>query len=493
MDYKVDKARKLGRYSEPMLSTSTSFTMNTLQSVIDHLNDWVWGPPLLILLIVVGTYLTIRTKAIQFRYLWYAHKLAFTRQDNSAQGDISHFRALMTALAGTIGIGSITGVATAIAMGGMGSLFWMWVAAFVGMATKYGEAILAVKYRVADESGEMCGGPMYYLAHGMKAKWLGAFFALFGAITALGTGNMVQANSVVLALEDLFHLSPIWSGLGLMILVALALIRGIKSISKVASFLVPAMAIFYIVSGLVILLLKIELIPAAFRMIVENAFSRQAAFGGFTGATVMMAIQLGFSRSIFSSEAGLGSSPIAAAAAKTDTPGRQALVSMCSVFITVGIVCTITGLVIAVSGAFGEIGPDGKGLNGSALALRAFDLVIPYGALIVTIALIPFAYSTILSWAYYGEKCIEYLFGLRAVKPYRALFILLVIPGSILSLHLIWGFANVMNGLMAFPNLIGLFALAGIISKETHLFEKLLQKEKRALKKVKSGCKSSCK
>jgi AGCS family alanine or glycine:cation symporter len=452
--------------------------MLTLQYIIDTLNDWIWGPPLLILLVVVGLYLTIRTRALQFRYLWYAHKLAFTRHDDSAQGDISHFQALMTALAATIGIGSITGVATAIAIGGMGSLFWMWCAALFGMATKYGEAILAIKYRVSDESGEMCGGPMYYLEKGMKAKWLGALFAFFAAITALGTGNMVQANSVVLAVQDLFQIPPIWTGFALMIIVGVALIGGIKSIGKVASVLVPAMAVFYILGALIILLIKVQAIPAAFMMIFKSAFSGQAAVGGFTGATIMAAIQLGVSRGVFSSEAGLGSSPIAAAAAKTDTPGRQALVSMCSVFITTGIVCTLSGLVIAVSGVFGEVGPDGKLLNGSALALRAFDQIIPYGGLIVTIALVPFAYSTILGWAYYGEKCVEYLFGIRATKVYRVIFTLLVIPGSLLSLKLVWGFANMMNGLMAFPNLIGLFVLAGIISKETRFFERLLKKEK---------------
>lgn len=453
--------------------------MLELQHIVNVLNDWIWGAPLLILLVLVGVYLTIRTRALQFRYLIYAHKLAFSRHDDKAEGDISHFQALMTALAATIGIGSITGVATAIAIGGLGALFWMWIAALFGMATKYGEAILAIKYRIADESGEMCGGPMYYLEKGMKAKWLGVAFAFLAAVTALGTGNMVQANSVALAVQDLFHVPPLWSGLVLMVLVGIALIGGIKSIGKVAGILVPAMATFYILGGVIIIILKITAVPAAFALIFKSAFSGQSAVGGFAGATIMTAIQLGVSRGVFSSEAGLGSSPIAAAAAKTDTPGRQALVSMCSVFITTGIVCTITGLVIVLSGVFGEIGADGKLLDGSALALRAFDKIIPYGGLIVTIALIPFAYSTILGWAYYGEKCVEYLFGIRATKAYLIIFTLLVVPGSILSLQLVWGFANMMNGLMAFPNLIGLFVLAGVISKETRFFERLLKKEKQ--------------
>ncbi len=465
--------------------------MNSIEQIVDRLNNIIWGPPLLILLILVGIYLTIRTKGLQFRYLFYAHKLAFSRHDDEAQGDISHFQALMTSLAATIGIGSITGVATAIALGGMGALVWMWGAALFGMATKYGEAILAIKYRVIDEGGEMCGGPMYYIEKGMKWKWLATIFAVLGAITAIGTGNMVQANSVALAIADLLHIDPVWSGIALVVVVGVALIGGIKSIGKVAGVLVPTMAVFYIIGGLVIIALKIEAVPAAFGLIFRSAFSGQAAVGGFAGASVMMAIQLGVSRGVFSSEAGLGSSPIAAAAAKTDTPGRQALVSMCSVFITTGIVCTITGLVIAVSGVLGEVGTDGKLLDGSAMALHAFDNIIPYGGLIVTIALIPFAYSTILGWAYYGEKCVEYLFGYKATKSYRVIYTFLVFPGAILGLRLIWGFANMMNGLMAFPNLIALFALAGIISKETHFFRHLLKKEKLERKRARRRTKKS--
>ncbi len=454
--------------------------MSNVQSWIDQLNEWIWGPPLLILLVFVGVYLTIRTRALQFRYLYYAHKLAFSRHDDGAQGDISHFQALMTALAATIGIGSIAGVATAIAAGGLGALFWMWIAAIVGMATKYGEAILAIKYRVKDKKGEMCGGPMYYIERGMKTKWLAVTFAILGAVTALGIGNLVQSNSVSQAMSDILNVKPVWSGLLLMLFTGIALLGGIKSIGKVSSILVPAMAIFYIVGGLVIICMRIEMVPDAFAQIFRAAFTGQAAVGGFAGAGVMLAIQMGISRGVFSSEAGLGSSPIAAAAAKTDTPGRQALVSMCSVFITTGIVCTITGLVIAVSGVLGTIGPDGTVVDGSAMALKAFDAIIPYGGLIVTIALIPFAYSTILGWAYYGEKCMEYLFGEKMTKFYRIIFTLVVFPGAILSLQFVWGIANVMNGLMAFPNLIGLFCLAGVIARETKTFEQILRDEKKA-------------
>lgn len=452
--------------------------MKDFSAYLDTINAYVWGAPLLILLVVVGLYLTISLRGIQIRHLWYAHKLAFMKNEQSSKGDISHFQSLMTALAATIGIGSIAGVATAISTGGLGSLFWMWVAAFFGMATKYAEAILAVKYRISDEKGEMSGGPMYYLEKGLGSKSLAILFAILGAITALGTGNMVQANSVASAAQELFSLSPTYVGIFLFVITGVPLIWGIKTISKIASFLVPSMAIFYIFGGLAIIYLKIDQVPAALSLIIKSAFNGHAATGGFIGASVMYAIQMGVSRGIFSSEAGLGSSPIAAAAAKTDSPAKGALVSMCSVFITTGIVCTITGLVIAITGVLGEVGPSGQVLDGSALALRAFDKVLPGGGMIVTIALIPFAYSTILGWAYYGEKCVEYLFGLKAIPFYRALYAILVIPGAILNLKIVWGFANIMNGLMAFPNLIGLFLLAPVVAAETKLFEKMLKKEK---------------
>lgn len=454
--------------------------MQKLIEFLTQVNQIVWGPPLLIFLFFVGLYLSIRTRFVQVRYLWYAHKLAFTRHDDSAEGDISHFQSLMTALAATIGIGSIAGVATAIIAGGLGALFWMWVAAFFGMATKYAEGILAVKYRTVDAKGEMCGGPMYYLKKGLNSRFLSVVFAILGAITALGTGNMVQSNSVAVAAHELFGVPHLWCGIVLFLLTGVPLIWGIQSISRIVSFIVPAMAVFYIVGGMIIVSMRFEAIPHAFYLIFKSAFSGQAAVGGFLGATVMNALRMGFSRGIFSSEAGLGSSPIAAAAAKTDSPGRQALVSMSSVFITTGIVCTITGLVIATTGVMGEIGPNGQVINGSALALRAFDRVIPGGGLIVTIALIPFAYSTILGWAYYGEKCMEFLCGLRSIWYYRVLFALLVIPGAVLNLELVWKIADIMNGLMAFPNLVGLFFLAKVVGSETKLFDSMHREERAA-------------
>ncbi|MGD2169709.1 MAG: sodium:alanine symporter family protein [Chlamydiota bacterium] len=449
-----------------------------MEQILSKIENWVWGAPLLLLLTAVGIYLTIVTRGVQFRYLFYSLKLAFTRHDDSAQGDISHFQALMTALAATIGIGSITGVATAVAAGGIGALFWIWVSALLGMATKYAEAILAVKYRTVDEKGEMCGGPMYYLERGLKSKFLAVFFAFVGAITAIGTGNMVQANSVSTALSDFLHINPWISGIVLAIITGIALFGGIKSIGKVASFLVPVMAVFYIGGSLTVVLMKASYIPDAFVRIIKSAFTGQAAFGGFLGSSVMMAIQFGVSRGVFSSEAGLGSAPIAAAAAKTDVPGRQALVSMSGVFITSFIVVTLTGLAIAVTGSLGKVGPDGLPLQGSTLALSAFNSVLPGAGIMVTVSLIMFAYSTILGWAYYGEKCVEYLLGVKAVPVYRTIYTLTLIVGAVLSIKVVWSFANVMNGLMAFPNLIGLFGLAAIVRSETKAFDQLVKEEK---------------
>lgn len=443
------------------------------------IENWIWGAPLLVLLTTVGLYLTFALRGIQFRYLIYSLRLAFTRQDDKSAGDISQFQALMTALAGMIGIGSITGVATAIALGGLGAVFWMWVASLLGMATKYAEAILAVKYRTLDANGEMCGGPMYYLERGLKSKNLALFFSLVGAITAFGTGNMVQANSIAEAMKELFHIDPLWVGIGLAVMTGLALLGGIKSIGKLSSWLVPAMAIFYIGGGLIVIACRIEALPHAFAEIFRQAFTAQAAFGGFAGSTILMAVQFGVSRSVFSTEAGLGSAPIAAAAAKTDVPGRQALISMSGVFITSMIVCSITALAIATSGLFGSLDANGEPLSGSSMALLAFENVIPYGGFVVAISLILFGYSTILGWAYYGEKCMEYIFGLPIVRWYRILFILFLVPGSILSLQTVWSFANIMNGLMAFPNLVALFGLSSIVIAETRSFEQLLKFERK--------------
>ncbi len=433
--------------------------------MIETITGWLWGAPLLLLLIATGVFLTIRLKGVQFRYFAYAHKLAFTRHDDQAKGDISHFQALMTALSGSIGIGSITGVATAISLGGLGALVWMWGAALFGMATKYTECVLAIKYRTQDANKEMCGGPMFYLEKALKSRYLAIAFAALAMITAIGTGNMVQSNSVADALSSIAGWHPLLSGVVLAILTGLALFGGIKSIGRVASILVPVMGAFYISCGIIIMILFWDRIPDAFGQIFQSAFSGQAAIGGFAGSTVMLAIQMGVARGVFSSEAGLGISSIAAAAAKTKTPSHQALIAMIGVFITTGIVCTITGLTIALTGVLGTT------TGGSQLALAAFNAAIPKGALIVTISLVPFAYSTILGWAYYGEKCTEYLFGLRAVKPYRIIYTCLVIPGAILSLNVVWGIADICNGLMAIPNLIGLICLSGVAARELKAFK----------------------
>ena len=453
--------------------------MQNYLKIINAINDFVWGPPLLILMIVVGVLLTFRLRGLQVRHLIYAHKLAFKRDDSKAEGDLSHFQALMTALAATIGVGSITGVSTAIAIGGLGSLFWMWVAAFFGMATKYAEAILAIKYREIDENNQMCGGPMYYLEKGLKAKWLGVIFAVLAVFTSFGIGSTVQANSVATAVFDSFSFSPYISGIVLVLLCAVPMVGGIKSIGRVVGILVPVMALFYFCICIFVVIVNIDQVPHAFYMIFKTAFTGQAAAGGFAGSTIMMAIQIGISRGVFSSEAGLGSSPIAAAAAKTDSPGRQALVSMSSVFITTGIVCTLTGLVIATSGVFGVAQSGAITAGGSTLILDAFNTVFPYGGLLVTLSIIPFAYSTILGWAYYGEKAMEYLFGVKSIIPYRIIFIPTIFIGAIANLEAVWGFANIMNGLMAFPNLIGLLFLSGVVARETDLFEALLKRERK--------------
>ena len=456
--------------------------MDIISAWLDILYSWVWGPPLLILLIGIGVYLTFALKGLQFRYLGYALKLVFgpqTAHSRAGEGDISHFASLMTALAATIGIGNIAGVATAVSVGGFGALFWMWVTALIGMAIKYGEAILAVKYRMTDDRGEMCGGPMYFIEHGLGWKWLAVAFALFGAIGAFGGGNMLQANSVADVLHSMFSIDPLWTGLIVAFLTGLTLLGGIKSIGRVAGFLVPFMAISYIGGALAILIAHYDRIPAAFLTIFQSAFSGQAALGGFAGAGVLLAVQVGVSRGLMTSEAGLGTASIAAAAAKTDFPGRQALVSMTGCFLATIVMCSATGLVLAVTDVFGTVSASGKILNGASLTLAAFKSVFSWGGYVVALGLILFAFTTLIGWAYYGEKCIEYLLGVRSVPYYRVLFTLIVIPGAILELDLVWKISDICNGLMAFPNLIGLCALSGAVVAETRLFLNVLAVECR--------------
>ncbi|MBI2810115.1 MAG: sodium:alanine symporter family protein [Candidatus Melainabacteria bacterium] len=452
--------------------------------LLNLIDEVLWGKFLILLLVGVGLYFTVRLRGMQFRYLAYSLKIAFTREDSQAEGDISQFQALMTALAATIGIGSIAGVATAIVTGGFGAIFWMWVIALIGMVTKFAEAILAVKYRVLDAKGQMAGGPMYYITNGMGKKWLGVLFAIFCTLSAFAGGNLIQSNSIAAAVSDLTHFPAAWTGGILALITAVVLLGGIKSIGKVSSYLVPIMAFVYVLGGLIILMLRFDRIPEGLVTIVSTAFTGQAAFGGFLGATVMAAVQLGVARGVSSNEAGLGSAPIAAAAAKTDVPGRSALISMSGVFLSSILVCTITALVISVTGVLGMTGADGKALNGSVLVMHAFNSVLPYGNVIVTIGLVLFGYTTIVGWAYYGEKCIEFLAGQRILTVFRLLFSSAVFFGAVLSFDIVWPLADIMNGLMAIPNLIGLIGLSSIVTIESKAFFALLEREKLQQKQL---------
>lgn len=441
-----------------------------MEQFLAQVITWIWGPPLLILVVGCGLFLTFALKGVQFRYLGYALKQVFTPQPTGEKGDISPFEALMTSLAGAIGTGNIVGVTTALTIGGMGSLFWMWVTAFLGMAIKYAESLLAVKYRQEDKNGEMCGGPMQYMEHGLGWRWMALLFAFFGALAAIGTGNLVQVNAIAESVAALFPVNPWIVGTVLAAMTGAVLIGGVKSIGRVAGVLVPFMALLYLVGGLTILLINFDKIPGAFALIIQSAFSPQAAVGGFAGASVLMAIRMGVSRSVFSNEAGLGISSIAAAAAMTKSPAKQALITMTGALISTVIVCTITGLVIAVTGTHGLTGSDGTLITGATLAIHAFNSSIPGGGVLVSIGLILFAYSTVIAWAYYGEKCFEYLFGEKAVPVYRVLFTLIIIPGAATKMAIAWHIADIMNGLMAIPNLIALILLCPVIQEETQSF-----------------------
>jgi AGCS family alanine or glycine:cation symporter len=440
-------------------------SQSTFVDLVNRISNWVWGPPLIILLVGTGIYLTIRLRGLQFRTLLYSLYLALIKrkEDTDEEGDITHFQALMTALAATVGTGNIAGVATAIAAGGPGALFWMWVTGLFGMATKYSEAVLAVKYREVDRFGTMSGGPMYYISKGLGWRWLGVLFALFASVAAFGIGNMVQSNSVADALESTFGV-PFWvSGVVLAFVTGLVILGGIKSIARVTGLLVPFMVVFYILGSLVVIFLYFDKIPAVFGMVFKHAFTPTAASGGFLGATVMLTIRMGVARGIFSNESGLGSAPIAAAAAQTKHPVTQALVSMTQTFIDTIVVCSMTGFVILATGLWNS------GQTGAELTALAFEKGMGHavGSFIVTLGLVLFAYSTILGWSYYGEKSIEFLAGERWVFPYRIVFTVFVLIGAVVELNLVWTFSDIMNGLMAVPNLIGLLGLSGVLVAET--------------------------
>jgi AGCS family alanine or glycine:cation symporter len=439
-----------------------------ITDIIQSISSAIWGIPLILLLVGTGIWLTVRLRGLQFTQTWYALYLALVkrREDTDQPGDITHFQALMTALSATVGTGNIAGVATAIAAGGPGALFWMWITGLVGMATKYSEAVLAVKYREQDAEGTMSGGPMYYISKGLGWKWLGTLFALFAAVAAFGIGNMVQSNSVADALESSFQIPFIVTGIILTVATGLVILGGIKSIGRVTGVLVPVMIVFYMGSALIIILLHIGQLPAALKLILTQAFTPTAGMGGFLGSTVMLTIRMGVARGVFSNESGLGSSPIAAAAAQTKNPVTQALVSMTQTFIDTIIVCSLTGLVLIMSGEWSN------GLTGAELTTVAFTsgLNSVVGQYVVSIGLALFAYSTILGWSYYGEKSIEFLIGEKAVRPYRWIFTFFVGIGAVTELDIVWGIADVFNGLMAFPNLIGLLALTPVIVSETRSY-----------------------
>ncbi len=454
--------------------------MNELLLSIKSIQGLVWGIPLLALLIGVGIYLTVILRGVQFRYILTAFRLIGSEEKNqdAATGDISPFQSLMTSMASAVGTGSIVGVSTAIMAGGVGAVFWLWVTTFISMAVKYAEALLAVKYRVKDERDEMCGGPMYYIEHGLGWKKLAMLFSVFACVAAIGTGNLVQVNSIAEAVGKVYSFDPLISGIVLTVVTGAVLLGGIRSIGHVAAWLVPVMALFYICGGLYVLFVFREKVPTAISLIISSAFTGQAAVGGFLGSTVMMAVQMGVARSVFCSEAGLGISSIAAAAARTNSCGRQAMLSMAATLVSTAIICSVTALVIIVTGVMGHVDASGRLLNGATLAIQAFSAAIPGGDHFVTIGLVLFAYSTVIAWAYYGEKCFEYLFGSKAVIYYRIAYTVLIIPGSVFALEMVWAFADIFNGLMVIPNMIALFSLSGIVQRETKEFIDSEKKEK---------------
>lgn len=433
------------------------------------LDSFVWGVPLLVLLVGTGIYLSTRLRLLQVLKLPLAFKLIFA--EDKGEGDISSFAALATALAATVGTGNIVGVATAIKAGGPGALFWMWIAAFFGMATKYAEGLLAIKYRTKDANGEVSGGPMYYIINGMGKKWkpLAIFFALAGILVAfLGIGTFSQVNSITASLKNSFNWSPQIVSILIAIVVAVIIFGGIQSIAKVSEKLVPFMAAAYIIATLIVIFMHYNHIIPAIEQVFSGAFTGTAAVGGFAGAVVKEAIQNGIARGVFSNESGLGSAPIAAAAAKTHEPAEQGLISMTGTFIDTLVICTLTGLSILVTGKWTV-----KGLEGAPLTQSAFATVFGnIGVLVLTLCLVLFAFTTILGWSYYGERCFEFLFGVKHINIYRSIFIIMVALGGFLELELIWTIADIVNGLMAIPNLIALLALSPIIIAETRNYFK---------------------
>ena len=434
--------------------------------LLKAIDAFAWGPPLLLLLVGTGIYLTFRLGLLQVMCLPKAFQLIFTK--DKGHGDVSSFAALCTALAATVGTGNIIGVATAIKVGGPGALFWMWIAAFFGMATKYSEGLLAIKYRTKDANGAIAGGPMHYILLGMGEKWrpLASFFAIAGVLVALlGIGTFTQVNSITESVQNTTNISSTITTPILTVLVAIAVFGGLQSISKVSTTIVPLMAIVYILGALTVIFFHIEKIPATLSLVFTSAFSPIAAVGGFAGASIRTAIQNGVARGVFSNESGLGSAPIAAAAAKTNEPVEQGLISMTGTFIDTLIICSLTGLTILVTGVWSG------DLNGVALTQSAFSIVFSeFGSVVLTIFLVLFAFTTILGWNYYGERCFEFLFGVRYIWLYRVVFVSMVLLGGFIELDMVWIIADIVNALMALPNLIALLALSPIVVAETRKY-----------------------
>ena len=429
------------------------------EQVIDTINSVVWGPVMLILLLGTGIFLSIGLKGISVTRIPYAFKQLFKGRKGSGEGEISPFNALMTALSSTVGTGNIAGVATAIGIGGPGALFWMWCTAVVGLATKFAEAVLAVHYRETDELGKKVGGPMYYIKNGLgeKWKWLGVLFALFGSLAGFGLANTVQSNAVSQVLETNFNVPTVVSGVVMSVLVGIVLLGGIKRIADVAGKLVPLMAMLYISATLCILVVNAADIPAAIVLIVDSAFNGAAATGGFAGAAVMLALRMGVARGIFSNESGLGSAPIAHAAAETNSPVRQGTIAMLGTFIDTLIICTMTGLVLVVTGVWsGEP-------QGAAMTLAAFKAELPYGDIILSLCIVLFAFTTMLGWSYYGERCAEFLLGPKVITPFRILWVVGIYTGTQMEGGIVWKLADILNGMMAFPNLIALLFLSPVV------------------------------
>ena len=459
--------------------------MDTLHWILEGINGVVWGVPMLVLILGVGFFMQVSLRFMPILRIGTGFRLLAKGRQGQGQGDISPFNALMTALSATIGTGNIAGVATAVFLGGPGALFWMWVTALVGMATKYSEAVCAVKFRQKDAVGNYVGGPMYYIKNGLSSKWhwLGGVFALFGSVAAFGIGNGVQANGVAQVLETNFGLNTAISGLVLMVLTAAVILGGITRIGAVAGKLVPFMAVSYIFAGLCVLTLNAENILPAVQLVFADAFSATAAQGGFAGAAVWAAIRFGVARGVFSNEAGLGSAPIAHAVAETKGPVNQGLIAMLGTFIDTIIVCSITGLAIIATGVWTS------GQSGAALTSMAFESALPgIGGYLIAISLSIFAFTTILGWSFYGEKCVVYLLGVRLLRPYRFLWIIMIFVGATSDLGVIWLLADTLNAMMAIPNLIALALLSPVIIQVTkEFFESKGQSEECAQSEAKNG------